>query len=249
MVFYDPVGVVLGDSQAIVTVVDDDLPIVTVADQRVSEGGDFVEFELELHAPGVEGSSVEYATRVTRTGSSAAAEPGVDYTHTTGKVTFAASEVRATVRVPIIADVADEPDEVFLLELSGPVGLELGDAVAVGTIVDDDDGWWVEDRSVWENAATMVFTVQRDHTSAQAVTVNYRIGTAGSAAGGSSCIAGVDYVTPSGVVIMAAADTEVEISVEICNDTDIEGSESLQLELTNLTGRKTTATGTIVDDD
>ena len=89
--------------------------------------------------------------------------------------------------MPIIADTADEEDETFLLVLTSPNNLEFRDRVAVGTIADDDDGYWIRDRSVWENAGTMDFTLQRDHTSTSPVTVNYRIGTGGSAVGGTAC--------------------------------------------------------------
>ena len=77
--------------------------------------------------------------------------------------------------MPIIADTDDEPDETFLLVLTDPDTLEFRDRLAVGTITDDDPGFWIIDRSVWENAAMMTFTVRRDHTSAGDVAVDYPV--------------------------------------------------------------------------
>ena len=124
----------------------------------------------------------------------------------------------------------------------------------MGTITDDDDGYWIDDRSVWENAGPMVFTIERDHTSTDAVTVNYRFGSGGSATGGAACSTdGVDFVWPSGSstgsVTMPAADKSVTLTVTLCDDSDTEGRENVEIVLTNQTGRKTTGVGTIVDDD
>ena len=250
----DPVNAIVGDQQAWVTILNNDVPIVSIEDATASEGDDFVEFTLNLHAPAVEPGSIKYVTQSRASESRTVALPGEDYRTTSGTVAFAVGETTATAQVPINADTVDEPDESFLLVLSDPDLLATSDPVAVGTIVDDDPGFWIDDRSVWENAGSMVFTVQRDHTSASAVTVNYRIGTGGSATGGTACtVDGTDYktpyTTPAGTVTMPAAATEVDISIEICNDDDPEGRENILVELTNVTGRQTTGVGTIVDDD
>ena len=244
---YDPVGVIIGTQHAWVTIIDDDLPIVSVADQTVSEDGGAIEFELELHEPGVVAARVDYATVVRSSAGDAAATPDQDYTHTSGTATFAPGAETATVSVRIIRDRVDEENETFLLELSDPELLVLGDSSALGTITDDDDGWTINDRSVREVAGTMVFTVTRDHTSTSAVTLNYTV-TRASAMGGNSCTAGVDYITPSGSVTLLPAATQAEISVTVCDDDVLEGSETLFIELRGVPGRKLTGTGTIVDD-
>ena len=246
---YDPVGVIIGTQHAWVTIIDDDLPVVSVADQSVSEDGDAIQFELELHEPGVVAARVDYATVVRSSEGDAAAIPGQDYTHTSGTATFAPGVGTATVTVPLIGDNIDEElYETFLLELSNPELLVLGDSSALGTIIDDDPGWAINDRGVWEDAASMVFTVTRDHTSTSAVTLNYTV-TGASAAGGDSCTAGVDYITPSGSVTLLPAETQAEISLTVCDDDVLEGSETLLIQLTGVPGRKLTGTGTIVDND
>ena len=250
---FDPVNVIIGTQQAWVTILDDDLPVVSVANQRVSEAADAIQFELELHAPGVQASRVDYAT-VVRSSAADPATPGEDYIHTSGTAVLAPGVVTATVSVPIIGDSVDESDETFLLELSAPRLLRLVDSAAIGTVVDDDPGFWIDDRpGAWEDVGSMVFTVQRDHTSAAGVAVEYRFGSGGSAVGGTHCGAGVDFVWPwgtsAGTVTLLPAETRATIAVTVCDDDVAEGREILLIELTNVTGRKTTGVGTIVDDD
>ena len=247
-------GALIEDDRAWGTIENDDLPIVSVADAQASESDAAVVFDLQLHAPGLDPASLAYTTVVRSSEGDRAASPGEDYTTATGTIDIPAGATTATISVPIIADTADEEDETFLLVLTTPNNLEFRDTVAVGTIVDDDDGYWIRDRSVWENAGTMDFTVQRDHTDTSPVTVNYSIGTGGSAVGGTACTdAGgdyiADYVTPSGTVTMAATATTTTISIEICDDDEAEGRENLLIELTGVNGRQTIAVGTIVDDD
>ena len=253
IIFSNPLGALIGDSVVWGTIENDDLPIVTLADAQASEVDDAMIFNLQLHAPGLDPASLAYTT-VAMSSADAPASPGDDYTTASGTLDIPVGATTATISVPIIADTADEEDETFQLVLTSPENLEFRDGVAVGTIVDDDAGFWIDDRRVWEDAGSMDFTVRRDHTSASVVTVNYRIGTGGSAVGGTECTDGdgnyiADYVTPSGTVTMPAADTQVEISIAVCNDDDAEGRENLLVELTNVTGRKTTGVGTIVDDD
>ena len=250
VILSNPRGALLENSLAWGTIENDDLPIVTVADAQASEADDAVVFNLQMHAPGLDPASLRYTTVVRPSEGDRAASPGDDYTTASGTLDIPAGATTATISVPIILDTADEEDETFLLVLASPENLEFRDRVAVGTIDDDDDGYWIRDRSVWENAGSMDFTVQRDHTSTSPVTVNYRIGTGGSAVGGTACTEdGADYVTPSGTVTMPAAVTTATVSIEICNDDDAEGRENLLVELTGVNGRQTIAVGTIVDDE
>ena len=255
VVLHDPVGATLGDASAWATILDDDMPIVTVDDERASEDAGSMSFTVHLHEPGVYPASVRYTTAVSSSAGDAAARPGEDYAHTTGVLRIPVGQTTATVSVPIYGDDIDELDEMFLFELSDAEALEFSDASATGTITDDDPGWVIDDRSVWEDAGSgsepgslMVFTVIRDHPSTSAVTLNYTV-TGASAMGGDSCTAGVDYITPSGSVTLQPTQTQAEISVTVCYDDIAEGSEILLIELTGVPGRKLTGTGTIVDND
>lgn len=63
---------------------------------------------------------------------------GSDYTPTSGTVSIAAGRTTATLSVPIAGDTAIELDETFVVNLASPVNATIGDAQAVGTIVNDD---------------------------------------------------------------------------------------------------------------
>ena len=249
VMLHSPVDIALGNNFFWVTLIDDDVPEVTVADETVAEDGAQLTFTLQLHAPAVKTGTVEYEVLVLSSAGDRAAVPGQDYTPVSGTVTFSPGDERATVVVPVLDDAIDEADKRFLLLLRNPKTLVLADASAVGTIRDDDDGWVIEDRRLRENAGPMVFTLTRDHTSTAPVTVNYDV-TGASAAGGQACTtAGVDYVEPSGAVTLQPADTQATISIELCDDSDTESRETLLVELTGVPGRKISATGTIIDDD
>ena len=77
--------------------------------------------------------TVDYAT------SSGTAESGTDFRAASGTLSIAAHATSAVVRVVTTDDSLDEEDETFTLELSNPVGAKLGDAVATGTIKDNDE--------------------------------------------------------------------------------------------------------------
>ena len=255
VILSNPRGARLGNTRVWGTIRNDDVPIVSVADVEASESDGAVVFTLRLHEPGLDPASLRYTTMVRPSEGDRAASPGDDYTTAWGTLNIPAGDTTATIAVPILADSVDEADETFLLVLTNPDTLEFRDSTAVGTITDDDPGWVIDDRSVREDAGSMVFRVQRDHTSPADVAVEYRFGSGGSAVGGADCaVDGVDFVWPSGTsatgtVTMPAAGTEAAVSVEVCNDDDPEGRENLLIELTNVIGRKLTGVGTIVDDD
>ena len=60
---------------------------------------------------------------------------GVDYTTTSGTLNFATGQSVQTISVPVLADADNpEPDETFLVNLTGATGGNITDAQAVGTI-------------------------------------------------------------------------------------------------------------------
>ncbi len=77
----------------------------------------------------------------------------------------------------------------------------------------------------------------------------------GTATGGASCTAGVDYIMPSGTLNWADGDSaDKTFNITICPDSDVEPDETFNIELTNPTGGATlgspsTATVTILNDD
>ena len=84
--------------------------------------------------------SVDYASR------DGTAEAGRDYLPVSGTLKLYPGETHAVIPVEIIGDTTPEPDEVFHLDVTNPVGGSFGPGVvmltAMRTIVNDDGGIW-----------------------------------------------------------------------------------------------------------
>ncbi len=63
-----------------------------------------------------------------------------DYTGAAGQLIFPAGTTTQTITIPVIGDVTPEANEVFQVNLSAAINGAIGDAQAVGTIVNDDGG-------------------------------------------------------------------------------------------------------------
>lgn len=105
---------------------------------------------------------VHYATADDTLGANPATS-NVDYTPTSGDLTFNAGDLVKTIEVPILADgVSPEADETFLLNLSAPSGATINDGQAVGTITQTNPAGVVlisELRTSGPNGSTMPNTI------------------------------------------------------------------------------------------
>ena len=104
-----------------------------------------------------------------------------------------------------------------------------------------------------ENSGSITVTVNRTSGTDGAVTVDYSLG-GGTATGGASCGAGIDYVNTGGTVSFATGETSKNFNVTLCGDTDVEADETFNVTLSNPTGgasigTPSTATATILNDD
>ena len=87
-----------------------------------------------------------------------------------------------------------------------------------------------------ENAGTATITVLRTGGIAGTTTVSYATSN-GSATSGASCSTGVDYLPASGTFTWTHGDSSVRtFTVTICNDASMEGDETINLTLSNVTG-------------
>lgn len=89
-------------------------------------------FTVTLSAPSSVPVSINYST------SSGTATSGVDFSSTSGTVTFAPGQTSRTILVQTLDDTAYEGNETFAVNLSNPVGGAIVDGQGVGTIVDND---------------------------------------------------------------------------------------------------------------
>ena len=235
-----PVNASIGDGEGIGTIVDDDVPGVSVSDVSVGEDASTATFTVTLSIPAVETVTVGYAT------ADGTATAGSDYIATSGTLTFAPGEVTKSVVVTVSDDLQDEPDEQFALTLSDPVNAVVGDGEGMGTIVDDDvPAVSVSDASVSEDAPNATFTVTLSMAAVETVSVNY-------ATADGTATAGADYVATSGTLTFAPGDLTKSVVVTVSGDLQDEPEEQFAVNLTDPANASIGAgqgIGTIVDDD
>ena len=220
----------------------------SVADVSQNEGALAV-FTVTRTAPATETESVDYAT------ADGTAHSGLDYVATSGTLTFAPGQTTATVSVPLLNDDLHEGDEAFSLVLSNPQGPSdpvLGNATAIGTILDDDvrPELSIADLTAAENDGTATLTVTRTGALGGTDSVGY-------ASADDSAEAGSDYTPTSGTLTFSPGQSTATISVPLVDDAVFEGDESFTVALANpasATGPaptlgNDTATVTLTDDD
>lgn len=130
-------GATISDDQGIGTITDDDSatpPSYSVGDTTAVEGDTLI-FAVTRSGDTSVAGSVSYASA-----DGSATAPGF-YTAVSGTLTFLAGETSKTVSVPTIYKTILQGDLSMYLNLSSPSGSgTLGDAQAVGTIIDDVSG-------------------------------------------------------------------------------------------------------------
>ena len=118
----------------VVTVIEDDTPVLVVADARASEEEGQLIFEATLDIPSSREVTAEYTTV------NGTATEGMDFLLRQGVLVFAPLETGTRLIVPLVDDEVDEATEYFTLQLGSIVNAEpAGGAVsATGAILDDD---------------------------------------------------------------------------------------------------------------
>jgi hypothetical protein len=220
---------------------------ISIGDAVVAEGngGATATFPVSLAPVQPGGASVNFAT------ADGTATAGLDYVPTSGTVGFGVCQGAATVTVPIIGDLADEPDETFPVNLSSPAGGVIADGQGQGTIADDDPTpeVIVLDCAVGEGDASSQpcpFGLSLSNPSASAVSLNY-------ATANETAQAGADYTPASGVVTFPGFTTgPLTVNVPVLGDTSVEGDETFVLNLSGASGATLPdpqGQATILDDD
>lgn len=192
------------------------------------------------------------------------ATKGNDYNETTGTLTFEAGKTSGSFEVPIVDDNEAEGNETVLVHLETPSGgASLGTPVtATLTIVDDDEGTGTSadpDNSngvfvfsagkyeIGENMGSVTVTIERKSGSSGSASVQYE------AKNGTADGNNYDSI-PATSVTFAAGETTKTFTVNITNNSTINGNKTVNLRLLSPSGGATlgslsTATLTIVDDE
>jgi hypothetical protein len=99
-------------------------------------GTKLLRFPVSLSSPATGTVSVSYGTQ--DLGTPGSAQAGSDYTATFGTLNFSTGESQKFIDVPLIGDVAVEPNETFRMALLSATGATIADGTGIGTIINDD---------------------------------------------------------------------------------------------------------------
>ena len=192
------------------------------------------------------------------------AKAGVNYTATSGTLTFATHEGSKTVSVPLIDDGKGAGDTAFELRFTSMTGCgsEAEGANGVeGRIRDATPTVSIHDAQAHESGdgtiAEMEFTVSLFRAKPEE-TYEFTYGTGHE--GVSTATAGADYIATSGSVTFGPGETRKTISVDIVDDNIEDSGETFRLRLTGvvtgdelgraqLSATGAFATGTILNED
>jgi chitinase len=260
---------VLGASNsATVTILDDDNPPVLAfraTSTRVVEGtgnnpANQATLNVDLSAPAAQAVTVNYAITDGTTDTK-------DYQAANGSLTFAPGETSKAINIPIVGDNVVEPNETFLVNLSGlSSNATLGAANSATVTITNDD---LPILSMKDTAISVlegngqspspnqvVVTVNLSAAITQAVTVNYATsnGTATAFIPSAATSIPGDYLTNNGTLTFAPGETSKAITVSIIGDTFVEPDETFFITLTGVStnatlGTPNNTTVTITNDD
>jgi hypothetical protein len=236
----------IGRSQATGTIVNDDVPTITILNQGIYEGSSgsaTANFAVYLSAASPQTVTVNYAT------ADGTATAGSDYAVGSGTLTFTPGQTSATIGVPVYGDTVDEADELYYVNLSNAVNATLANTQGRGTIYNDDLSISVSDAApVTEGnsgSTPAYFTVSLSAASTHTVTVGYYTN-------GGTATAGSDYISTSGTLTFNPGQTSITVPVSVLGDTLYEGNETFGLWITQASNaliNRITGNATIVDDD
>ncbi|HEX5936701.1 MAG TPA: Calx-beta domain-containing protein [Actinomycetota bacterium] len=244
----DEVNATIDDGAGLGSITDDDpLVVADIGDASISEGDagtSSLAFDVTLSAASAKTVTVDWTTQ-----DDLARAPD-DYVAGSGTLTFVPGDTTESASVTINGDGIAELDEEFHVILSAPSNTTLGDADALGTIVDDElmPVLDIDEPSIAEGQSgttTLTFSVTLSHPSAIPVSADWTT-TAGTAAAGS------DFVTDDGTLNFAAMDTSETVEVTVNGDGTYELDETVLLDLVNPQGAPVgdpQGIGTIENDD
>ncbi len=241
------INATISAAQATVTIVDDDLPTLSIADSSIVEGtgGTTTAVITVTVGNGISGSpiTVDYDT------ADDTAVAGPDYNTVNGTLSWPAGDVTdRVISIPINPDGVNELDETFFVDLSSPSNAAISDGQGVVTIVNDDPpSIAILDAVIDESVPAVVVTVIITGVSSNPVTVDYALadGTA---------VNGFDYLAVAGTFTWNSGDASVRtVNIPIINDPTNEYDETFLVNLSNVSANAniidSTATVTIVDND
>ncbi len=247
---FNPQGAVILDNQGRGQIIDDDPPpSASINDQRaITEGNSGTTnavFTVSLSAASGRTITINWATAdVTTTA-------GADYVSGSGTLTFPPGVTSRTLSVAVNGNLLDEPNEVFVVNLSNGTNVTIADSQGQGIIVDDDQApsLSINDVTVTEGGpgttTLATFTVTLSAPSGFDVSANWF-------ANDGTALAGSDYNDAEGGILIPAGQTTQTLSVVVNGDAIDEPNETFTVDLqgvTNATVNDGQGVCLILDDD
>jgi uncharacterized repeat protein (TIGR01451 family) len=256
----NPNGVSLGTpSVATLDIIENEVqPVVRFLSgvYTVTESDTLVPITAELSGPSAYTITVHYAT------ADGTAVSGIDYTSTSGVLTYTPGMTTALFAVPIMSDSNAEKTESFNVVLSNPSNATIAGVNPATVVIFDDDPYMLflplammpppsvhfssAVYSVSESAGPAAVTVTLSAPTSVTATVHYSIsnGTAHSPN---------DFVATSGVITFAPGTTSRVLNVDVVDDLLHEHNETVLLTLNSASNlvlsTPSTSTLVILDDD
>ena len=240
----NPIAATLANDQGICTIVNNDTaPRLYISDSTVTEGdaeSTNALFNVQLRPASGTIVTVHFSTTNGSAGN-------LDYIATNGVLTFAPGETNHIISVPVLGDTLSESNETFSVRLSAPANAVLGDAIGLGTILDNDPlpALSIRDsQSVQSSTATTsaTFRVELSEISGRTVTVRF-------ATSNGTAVAAADYFPRSGILNFPPGTTTQDVTIVINRATANESTEFFLVNLrapVNATLSDPQATGTIL---
>jgi len=219
----------IGDSQGVLTIIDDDgAPQLVINDNSGAEGNAGSSngtLTVTLVGSTLQTVTVDYTT------APGSATTGTDYTTVTNTLTFNPGTTTLPIDIPILGDLVFETNETVLVNLSNPTNATIGDPQGIYTINNDDAApvFTINDNSLAEgNAGSTNGTLTVTKTGATEVTATVDFATAPGTA-----TAGTDYTTTGNTLTFLPGDTTLPINVPILGETINEANETVLVNLSN----------------
>jgi len=240
-------GVEFGTARAIGTLLDDDVPLISVRDVTVIEGSGF---ETPVRVPIALSNPSTFTVLVRVTATAGTAESPSDFSASSGIVAFPPGSRLEVFEFQLHPDNIAEFNETIRIELSNPDAGTLGNALAQVLVIDDDPTPTVSVSEAWLTEPTgsnsnLQFRVRLSGPSTQPVRVSYSTRNA-------TATAGVDYLARIGTLVIPPGDTEAVLGVTILGDALAEPDEHFSIVLRqpiHATLGTAEAVGQILDND
>lgn len=237
-----------GTQQQTISITDDDIALVTlsVGSTSISETNGSTTVTATLDKPTFENVTVNLAYSGTATS-------GTDYATPANSITITAGQTSGTATLNASSDTDVEADETVTIDITSVTGgkvSESGVQQQTVTITDDDTAavtLSVSSANMVETGGASNVIASLDKATFENVTVSFAYsGTASS---------GTDYNTPASSVTIVAGQTSASTSLSATADDNVEGNETIVVDITGVTGGKASESGTqqqtisIFDDD